>query len=99
MIYVIATASVKPEKREDFKRGAATCIAATRKEDGCLLYDLHESITDPTRFVFVEQWTAREALGAHARTPHLKEWRKIVGECAAAPTKIEIITPGKVETL
>jgi quinol monooxygenase YgiN len=54
MLYVIATASVKPEKREDFKRGAATCIAATRKEEGCLLYDLHESISDPTRFVFVE---------------------------------------------
>ena len=56
MLYVIATASVKPEKREDFKRGAAVCIAETRKEDGCLLYDLHESVTDPTRFVFVEQW-------------------------------------------
>ena len=83
----------------DFKRGAAACIAATRKEEGCLLYDLHESITDPTRFVFVEQWTTRDALGAHARTAHLKEWRKIVAECAAAPTKIEIITPANVETL
>ena len=99
MIYVIATASVKPDKREDFKRGAAAAIAATRKEEGCLLYDLHESITDPTRFVFVEQWTTREALGSHARAPHIKEWRKIAGECAAAPTKIEIITPGNVETL
>jgi quinol monooxygenase YgiN len=99
MLYVIATASVKPDKREAFKQGAAACIAATRQEEGCLLYDLHESISDPTRFVFVEQWTTREALGAHARTAHLKEWRKIVGECAAAPTKVEIITPGNVETL
>jgi quinol monooxygenase YgiN len=98
MLYVIATASVKPEKREAFKQGAAACIAATRNEEGCLLYDLHESITDPTRFVFVEQWTTREALGAHARAPHLKEWRKIVNECAAAPTRIEIITPGNLET-
>jgi quinol monooxygenase YgiN len=99
MLYVIATASVKPEKREAFKEGAGACIVETRKEEGCLLYDLHESITDPTRFVFVERWTSREALGAHARSPHLKEWRKIVGECAAAPTKIEIITPANVETL
>ena len=99
MLYVIATASVKPQKREDFKRGAAVCIAETRKEDGCLLYDLHESITDPTRFVFVEQWTSREALGSHGRAPHMKEWRKVVGDCAAAPTKIEIITPGNIETL
>src|SRR5437588_5002071 len=99
MIYVIATASVKQEKREDFKQGATACIAATRNEEGCLLYDLHESITDPTRFVFVEQWTTREALGAHARSAHLKEWRKIVKECTAAPTRIEIIDPANVETL
>ena len=99
MIYVIATASVKQEKRDDFKRGAAACIAATRKEEGCLLYDLHESITDPTRFVFVEQWTTRDALGAHGRAEHIREWRKIVKECVSAPTKIEIITPANVETL
>lgn len=99
MIYVIATASVKPEKRDAFRQGAVACINETRKEDGCVLYDLHESTTDPTRFVFVEQWTSREALGAHARTRHVKEWRKIVGECAAAPTKIEIITPASVEAL
>jgi quinol monooxygenase YgiN len=99
MLYVIATASVKQEKRDAFREGAKVCIAATRQEDGCLLYDLHESITDPMRFVFVEQWTSREALGAHARSAHLKQWRKIAGECTNAPTKIEIIAPDKVDTL
>jgi quinol monooxygenase YgiN len=99
MIYVVATASVKPDMRAAFKQGAGACIAATRREEGCLLYDLHESITDPTRFVFVEQWTSREALGAHGRAEHMHEWRKIVKECVSAPTKIEIITPAKVETL
>ncbi|GAC1328190.1 MAG: putative quinol monooxygenase [Beijerinckiaceae bacterium] len=99
MLYVIATASVKQEKRDAFREGAKVCIAATRKEDGCVLYDLHESVTDKTRFVFVEQWTSREALNAHARSAHLKEWRKIAGECTSAPTKIEIITPENVDTL
>ena len=99
MLYVIATASVKPDRRDAFKQGAAACIAETRKEDGCLLYDLHESVTDPTRFVFVEQWTTRDALGAHGRAEHLREWRKIANECIAAPTRIEIIAPASVETL
>jgi quinol monooxygenase YgiN len=99
MIYVVATASVKPDMRAAFKQGAGACIAATRREEGCLLYDLHESITDPTRFVFVEQWTSREALGAHGRAEHMREWRKIIKECVSAPTKIEIITPANVETL
>jgi quinol monooxygenase YgiN len=99
MIYVVATASVKPHMRDAFKEGARACISATRKEDGCLLYDLHESITDPTRFVFVEQWTSRDALGAHGRAEHMREWRRIVKDCVSAPTKIEIITPANVETL
>jgi quinol monooxygenase YgiN len=49
--------------------------------------------------VFVENWTSREALGAHARSAHLKEWRKLANECIAGPTKIEIIAPANVETL
>ena len=97
MLYVIATASVKPEKRNEFKQGAAACIAETRKEDGCLLYDLHESTTDPARFVFVEQWETMEDLMAHGGNEHMKPWRKVVKECMTAPTRIEIITPEKVD--
>ena len=98
MIYFVATAQVKPEKREDFMAGAQACIAATRAEAGCLGYDLNASVTDPTAFVFVEKWETREALTAHSKSEHLKAWRKIAGECQSAPTKIEIVHPAKVET-
>jgi quinol monooxygenase YgiN len=97
MIYVVATASVKADKREEFMAGARICIAETVKEAGCVLYDLHASVMDPTRFVFVEKWETREALTAHSKSDHLKAWRKVAGECSAAPTKIEIIHADKVE--
>ena len=97
MIYVVATSHVKPDQRDAFIKGAKECIATTRQEKGCILYDLHESITDPSRFVFVEQWEKMEDLMAHGANAHMKPWRAVVKECMSAPTKIEIITPEKVD--
>jgi quinol monooxygenase YgiN len=97
VIYVVATLTIKPETRAELIAAAKTCIGITRKEKGCILYDLHESMTDPARFVFVEQWETTGDLTAHARNEHMKPWRKVANECISAPTKIEVITPEKIE--
>ena len=60
VIYVVATLTIKPETRAELIAAAKTVIGITRKEKGCILYDLHESTTDPARFVFVEQWETME---------------------------------------
>ncbi len=97
MIIVIATLTIKPGALEALRPHAEACIAETRKEDGCMSYDLHASLTDPTKLVFVETWETREHLTAHSKQPHLAAWRD-----ASAPhlvsRKIEIIHPEKVET-
>lgn len=99
MIYVVATASVKPDKREDFMTGARACIAETVKEAGCILYDCHASVGDPGRFVFVEKWESRDALMAHAKSDHLRAWRKLSADYITTPTKVEIVTPEKVDMM
>ena len=71
MIYVVATTQVKPELRDAFIKGAKECVAATRKEKGCISYDGHTSIHDPNLFVMVERWETREDLNAHGRAPHM----------------------------
>ena len=90
MIYVVATLTIKPETRATLIDAAKTVIATTRKEKGCVLYDLHESVTDPARMVFVEQWETMEDLMAHGGNEHMKPWRKVVKECMSAPTRIEV---------
>lgn len=99
MIYVVATAEVKPDKRDAFMEGARACIAETLKEQGCLRYDCNASVSEPTRFVFVEQWESRDALMAHARSAHLKAWRKLSADFVTGPTKVEIIAPEKVDVM
>ena len=71
MIYVVATLTVKPEMRAELIAGAKACIAETRKEAGNIAYDMHESVSDPTRMVFVEQWENAEALGPHGKSEHM----------------------------
>ena len=96
MIYVVATSQVRPESRDAFIKGAKECIAATRKEPGNIAYDLHESVTDPAKMVFVEQWENAEALGPHRATAHMKTFGRVVVKCITAPPKIEVITPESV---
>ncbi|MGE0500598.1 MAG: putative quinol monooxygenase [Rhizobiaceae bacterium] len=96
MIYVIATLTIRPGSLEALKPHAAACIRETRKEKGCIAYDLFASVTDPETLVFVEKWENREDLTAHSKQPHLAEWR-----AASAPhlvsRVIEIVHPEKVE--
>ena len=96
MIYVVATLTIKPGTLDHLREPAAACIAQTRKEAGCISYELFASLTDPEKLVFIEKWETREALTAHSKQPHLKAWRD-----ASAPhlvsRSIEIVHPEKVE--
>src|SRR5271155_4091562 len=49
-------------------------VAPTRKEEGCLVYELHRSADAPGAFLFHEVWATREAHTAHTRTDHFLRW-------------------------
>jgi quinol monooxygenase YgiN len=97
VIYVVATLTVKPETRAEFIAAATACIKETRKEPGNIAYDLHESVTDPSKMVFVEQWKDAEALVPHRAAEHMKAFGRVAVKCMTAPPKIEVITPEKVD--
>jgi quinol monooxygenase YgiN len=49
-------------------------VAPTRKEDGCLRYDLHRSADTPGALLLHEVWASREAHTEHTHTPHFLRW-------------------------
>ena len=49
-------------------------LGPTRKEDGCLTYDLHRSADAPSAFLLHEVWASREAHALHTNTPHFLRW-------------------------
>jgi len=49
-------------------------IGPTRKEEGCLQYDLHRGADQPGSFLFHEVWETREHHTAHTKTRHFLRW-------------------------
>lgn len=49
-------------------------VGPTRKEDGCLTFDLHRSVDTPGAFLLHEVWASREAHTEHTHTPHFLRW-------------------------
>ena len=98
MIYVVATLTIHQGKADALLAAARPAIEETRKEQGCIAYDLHRSVTAPDTFVFVERWVTRENLAAHMQMPHFKVWREAARDCIAT-RKLEIIAADSVETM
>jgi quinol monooxygenase YgiN len=49
-------------------------VGPTRKEEGCLRYDLHRSVDTPGALLLHEVWTNREAHTEHTHAPHFLRW-------------------------
>jgi quinol monooxygenase YgiN len=48
----------------------------SRKEKGCVMYQVHKHKTDPRRFFIYEQYQDDSALEAHRATPHFLQLAK-----------------------
>lgn len=74
MLTVVAKVRAKPGCEDEVLGELMKLVSETRKENGCLNYDLHRSQTEPAVFMFYENWTDRAALDAHAASSHMKAW-------------------------
>jgi quinol monooxygenase YgiN len=71
-LIVIARLRAKAGQQAQLRRELQGLVAPSRAEAGCVLYDLHESQTEPGLFVFYEIWKSSADLDAHLETPHVK---------------------------
>jgi len=86
MIRVVAHLYAKPEKVDELKAMLLGLLEPTRKEAGCIVYELHQNTADPSEFTFIEEWESDAALDAHLQSPHLQAAFPRVPElCASAP--------------
>lgn len=92
MLIVIAAITAAPGKRDAFIQAAQPCIAATRKEDGCLHYELLASTENADALLYYERWASREALEWHQVSEHMKTFRQLRKEqgLEGDPVKVDI---------
>ncbi len=89
LLTVVAEMQAKPGKEDDLRRAVLSLIEPTRKEDGCVQYDLHVHTSDPAHFMFYENWTSQAHLDCHAASQHVQEFRNAIADLVAAPPRIE----------
>ena len=75
MIVVTSKFSSTPGNRAKIVELARPCIEATRKEEGCVRYELFVSTEDDVTLQFIEEWTDLDSLRAHMKTPHLATFK------------------------
>jgi quinol monooxygenase YgiN len=49
-------------------------VGPSRREHGCLRYDLHRSADAPGALLLHEVWASRDAHTEHSHTPHFLRW-------------------------
>jgi quinol monooxygenase YgiN len=89
-VHVIATFYAEMGKEDEMERVLQEMIEPTRREAGCIRYDLLRSLKgeDHVEFVFVEEWTSEEALDAHGQTEHLKGLRARIQGLLSSPPRV-----------
>ncbi len=68
---VIAKLRAKPGQEEILLEACHKLIEPTRKEEGCINYDMFRSTDDPGTFMFYENWESRPLWEQHMKSPHL----------------------------
>ena len=76
---IVAHVRARPGMEELLIAEQIRLVAATRKSDGCLRYELHRSLTDPTEVMFVEEWATRALWLAHMESQYMADFRAAAG--------------------
>lgn len=90
MIRVVARVVALPDKVEAVKSVLLGLIEPTRKEEGCIVYELLQNQADPTDFTFVEEWESQALLEAHLASAHIEEAESQLNGLVAAEPDIRL---------
>ncbi len=83
---VVARIKARSDKVNAVRELLSGLIAPTRKEFGCVTYQLLQNRNDPTDFTFVEEWQSDSEFDAHLSSDHIiKALPKLVPITAEPP--------------
>lgn len=88
MIKIVAKNPVKQENKAKFIETVKELIEKSRAEEGCISYNLYESL-DGKYLTFIEEWKDEKAIETHNNSDHFK----------SIVPKIRELTDGEMDTV
>lgn len=86
---LLVTIKAKAGKEKELETIFAPCIAATKKEPGCLAYELNRDPDDPTTYLMYEKFKGVKALVDHLAQEHTQKLLKAVGPLTDGEIKVK----------
>jgi quinol monooxygenase YgiN len=75
-VVITAVLSSKPGMEESLYKILQKVVEPSRNEEGCMTYQLHQSLDDVGTFIFYEVWENEEAVQSHIMSEHYKAYRE-----------------------
>jgi quinol monooxygenase YgiN len=89
-VTVFALVNAKPGMEETVTQELHALVAPTLKEEGCINYNLHESLDHREHFRFYEYWTSKELLDRHLPSAHVERFVAKDDQLLAEPPEITL---------
>jgi quinol monooxygenase YgiN len=86
---LLVTIKAKAGKGKDLEATFAPCLAATKKEPGCIAYELNRDPDDPTMYVMYEKFKSVAALEAHLKLEHTVKLLKALESLTDGDIKVK----------
>jgi quinol monooxygenase YgiN len=91
VISVVATFIPKENQAKMVENILRGMINPTRKEPGCLRYELYSGTGPEPQFVLIEAYADQPALEAHRATEHYKNYRSQIVDALKEPIKVAVL--------
>ena len=92
-VTIIATLHARAGQEEALAARMRAMALDTRREAGCILYELQRSSDDPREFIMVEYWADAEALALHDASAHMAALRADLPALLERPVAVRRYTP------
>ena len=87
---VVALVKAKAGKETEVRNELLSLVAPSRRDSGCVNYDLHQATDNPASFLFHENWTSKADFERHLAKPDLQAVLGRVGQLVAEPPQITL---------
>ena len=92
IVTIVARIRAKQGCEQKLRQALLVMIPPTRKEKGCMNYDMYQDQTDSGLFFFYENWASSEDLDNHLGSAHIKAFAETASDYLIAPPEIWRVT-------
>jgi quinol monooxygenase YgiN len=90
---LVVVVKVKEGAGEKFETAFAKALVATRKEKGCIAYDLNRDSKDAKRYVVYERWKSVGDLAAHLKADYIRTLLEALPDLTEGAPELRILLP------